>query len=87
MPGYVDSSAAIGMSNRKGNGKLRHVKVGIFWIQERVEEGDIDMRKIAGEENPADLMTKNLPERKIEKFMDMLNQHYALGYASMGLRI
>ena len=34
---YVDSSAAIGITQRRGNGKLRHVKVGMLWIQEKVE--------------------------------------------------
>ena len=33
---YVDSSAAIGVAQRKGNGKLRHVKVGLLWIQEKI---------------------------------------------------
>ena len=31
---YVDSSAAIGTMQRRGNGKLRHVRVGTLWIQE-----------------------------------------------------
>ena len=34
---YVDSSAAIGITQRRGNGKLRHVKVGMLWIQEKME--------------------------------------------------
>ena len=38
---YVDSSAAIGVAHRKGNGKLRHVKVGLLWIQERVDEDEL----------------------------------------------
>ena len=33
---YVDSSAAIGVAKRRGNGKLRHVRVGLLWIQERI---------------------------------------------------
>ena len=36
---YVDSSAAIGVAHRRGHGKLRHVRVGLLWIQERVEAG------------------------------------------------
>ena len=34
---YVDSSAAIGEVFRRGNDKLRHVNIGLLWIQERVE--------------------------------------------------
>ena len=65
----MDSSAAIGVIGRKGNGKLRHVKVGMMWIQEKVEEGEIQIEKVLGTENPADLMTKYLPAGKVDKYM------------------
>ncbi len=48
---YVDSSAAIGITQRKGNGKLRHVKVGMLWVQEKVEDGE---RKNQSENAPVD---------------------------------
>ena len=51
---HVDSSAAIGIANRKGNGKLRHVKVGTLWIQQLAEEEEIILRKVKGENNVAD---------------------------------
>lgn len=28
----VDASAALGVVNRKGSGKLRHVRVGQLWV-------------------------------------------------------
>ena len=43
---FVDSSAAIGAAQRKGNGKLRHVRVGLLWIQEKVEEGELDLSQV-----------------------------------------
>ena len=43
---YVDSSAAIGTAQRRGNGKLKHVRVGTLWIQERVEAGELKMTKV-----------------------------------------
>ena len=84
---FVDSNAAIGVASRKGNGKLRHVKVGTLWIQERVEEGDVRIKKVAGEENPADMMTKNLPERKVEIFMEMLQKEFRDGRAEASLEL
>ena len=51
---HVDSSAAIGIANRKGNGKLRHVKVGTLWVQHLAEEEEIILRKVKGENNVAD---------------------------------
>ena len=57
---FVDPSAAIGVMHRQGNGRLRHVRVGSLWIQQSVDEGEIDLKKVKGELNPADLLTKNV---------------------------
>ena len=81
----VDSSAAIGVIGRKGNGKLRHVKVGMMWIQEKVEEGEIQIEKVLGTENPADLMTKYLPAGKVDQYMLKLGQEQRAGRAEKSL--
>ena len=78
---FVDSSAALGVAHRRGNGKLRHVKVGMLWTQQKVEEGELDMSKVAGEKNPADLMTKHLPFAKINQYTDAVNQRFREGRA------
>ena len=83
----VDSSAAIGVVGRKGNGRLRHVKVGMLWIQERAENGDIRVEKVLGENNPADLMTKYLTATKIEAHMEKLHQEAREGRAEKGLKV
>ena len=76
-----------GVVHRKGNGKLRHVKVGLLWIQEQVEEGVIEVKKVNGEDNPADLMTKNVPGTKAERFMEMMRQEVRAGRAEAGLEL
>ena len=63
---HVDSPAAIRIANRKGNGKLRHVKVGMLWIQELVVEEEIILRKVKGENNVADILTKNVGVATLE---------------------
>jgi hypothetical protein len=45
-----DASAAIGMVNRTGAGKLRHVRVQYLWIQDMVRCGDLALSKVPGEE-------------------------------------
>ena len=84
---FVDSSAAIGIVHRRGNGKLRHVKVGMLWIQEKVEEDELKIEKVQGEDNPADLMTKHLAQRKLEEHMDRLGQEFRHGRAAKGLEL
>ena len=82
---YVDSSAAIGIVQRKGNGKMRHVRVGMLWIQERVEDGDLAVTKVDGKENPADAMTKHLPAKTMDGLLDRMRQERRDGRASHSL--
>ena len=84
---FVDSSAALGIVHRKGNGRLRHVRVGSLWIQEKVEDEELSMKKIEGEKNPADLLTKNLNAAKRELFMPMISQKCEVGKSDKSLEL
>ena len=84
---HVDSSAAIGVANRRGNGKLRHVRVGSLWIQEKLEDGDLLMEKVGTEWNPADLLTKGLGREKLERFVSMISQKFESGRADASLKL
>ncbi len=55
-----DASAAIGIVNRTGVGKLRHVRVQYLWLQDKVRNGELEVAKVPGVVNPADLFTKHL---------------------------
>ena len=82
-----DSSAAIAVSHRKGCGKLRYIRIGQLWIQERINTKDLSLRKVLGEENPADLRTKHLMEQKKERHCEKLAKSYQEGRSSIGLRM
>ena len=56
---WTDSSAAIGICSRQGLGKLRHLDTHTLWVQQAVRSRRIDLKKIDGEVNPADLFTKH----------------------------
>ncbi len=56
---WTDSSASIGICTRQGLGKLRHIDTHTLWVQQAVRSGRIDLRKVAGEANPADIFTKH----------------------------
>ena len=58
---YTDASAAIGIAQRKGSGKVRHIDVGMLWIQQNCRNGTVDVKKVAGKSNPADIFTKAVP--------------------------
>ena len=67
---WTDSSAAMGICGRQGLGKLRHIDTRSLWVQQRLRAGDLELRKVRGEVNPADLFTKHLPSG--EKIADLL---------------
>ena len=51
---HADASAAIGIAQRRGVGKVGHIEVHQLWLQDRVSRGDIRIRKVDGNHNPAD---------------------------------
>ena len=69
----TDASAAKGIVSRRGLGKTRHIQVHYLWVQERVSNGDIKLKKCWGGENPADLLTKYLSRDKISKILDLFH--------------
>ena len=56
---WTDSSAAIGICSRQGLGKLRHLDTHTLWVQHAVRAKRVDLRKVDGESNPADVFTKH----------------------------
>ena len=75
----TDSSAAKGITARRGLGKTRHLEVCFLWLQEKVASKDVYVHKIPGAQNPADLFTKHLAEEKVKQFVKMLGLQYAEG--------
>ena len=79
---WTDSTATIGICGRQGLGKLRHIDTQCFWIQQRVRDKSIELYKVKGEDNPADLFTKHLVSRdRIHRLLDLFNCRYADGRA------
>ena len=56
----TDASAAKGITNRVGLGKLRHLETNLLWIQERVASSEIIVEKVPGITNIADALTKHV---------------------------
>ena len=52
--------------------RTRHIAVHHLWIQERVESGDVVVKKVAGEKNPADVATKYLAQEAMMKHLRRL---------------
>ena len=72
----IDASAAIGIIQRKGLGKVRHIEVKDLWLQDEVRERRIVIEKIPGVGNPADMGTKGLSRGDIDKHVQKLRCYY-----------
>ena len=57
---FTDSTAALGIASRLGLGKLRHLDTNTLWVQQAVRCKRLILRKVLGEENPADVFTKHI---------------------------
>ena len=79
---WTDSSAALGICSRQGLGKLRHLDTHTLWVQQAVRSGRIDLKKIKGDENPADLLTKhNQTQDRVEKLVSLFDCYFKSGRA------
>ena len=83
----VDSSAAIGVVNRKGNGRLRHVRIGQLWVQEKRENEELRFTKVKGTCNPADLMTKGVGKALKDEHLAKMGVKLGNGRADASLSI
>ncbi len=80
---YTDLSAAMGICNRQGLGKLRHLDTHSLWIQQAVRTGRVTVRKVKGEHNPADLFTKHIPVHdKVLQLVALFGCRYLPGRAA-----
>ena len=70
----TDASAAKGIANRKGLGKVRHIEVNQLWIQDRIARGDLVVCKVNGKENLADILTKHVHSEDIRVHMHKTGQ-------------
>ena len=74
---YSDSSAARSVVRRRGiGGRLTHLQTRHLWLQCRIALGHLKLDVVAGEQNPADILTKPLPGRMIREWSAYVGQRW-----------
>ena len=68
-----DASAAIGICNRIGLGKVRHIEVNQLWLQEKVAQKKMAIVKVGTLENLADALTKSLDAESMRRHLVGVN--------------
>ena len=81
---WTDSSAAIGICSRQGLGKLRHLDTHMLWVQQAVRSRRLAIKKVNGDRNPADILTKHsICRDRILKLLDLFDCKYVEGRAAI----
>ena len=84
---HSDASAALGIAQRRGTGKVRHIEVHQLWLQDRVSRGDLRVRKIEGKKNPADALTKYVEGWKLVEHMERVGIRKSAGRHELAPRL
>ena len=79
----TDATAAIGITRRRGLSKIRHLAVADLWVQDRVKAGDFSIRKVAGDLNASDILTKHVQRPLLLRHLHRLNLHKEEGRSSL----
>ena len=66
-------------SNPVTERRSKHVDIRYHYIREVIARGIVEVTFIPGEDNPADLLTKNLGRVKFEKFRSMYGLRFPKG--------
>ena len=69
----LDSSAAKAMASRVGLGKTRHIDVCYLWIQDLTKKSWVKLKKIPGDKNPSDVLTKPKTGKETQELLDCVS--------------
>ena len=75
----TDASVAKSMTTRRGLGGIRHIEVNQLWLQEKVNNGTIEIEKVKGETNRADVLTKFKDGESLKRQLDWTGQQINVG--------
>ena len=72
LPVWTDSSAAFDTCSGQGLGKLRYLDTHTLWRQQTVRSSCVQLKKVHGKKNPADILTKQSISRDKPEKLDKL---------------
>ena len=82
---HMDSSSGRQVWMRTGVGRIRHLSCRVLWVQQAVASGEVIVRHIAGQLNPADINTKLLSQSRMRFLMYYLKVFNTLTNERVGL--
>ena len=64
------------MSQRRGLGTQRHVDARYLWVQQKVQQKEVEVMKEKGQRNCADVLTKHVDARHAEFLIGLMGFHF-----------
>ena len=77
-----DTCAAICIARKRGLGQIRHLNVEDQWMQQKIRDRSLDLVKVLGAENPADILTIYVAADLLNKMLQKIGMVYLDGRAS-----
>ena len=83
----TDASVAKSLAARRGLGGIRHIEVNQLWLQEKVNNGTIEVEKVKGETNRADVLTKFKDGESLKQQLTWTGQVLTFGRHTIAPRL
>ena len=83
----TDASVAQSLSSRRGLGGTKHIEVNQLWLQEKVNDGKIEIEKVRTDDNLSDALTKYKEQASIDKHLKGTRQLNTKGRHSIMPRL
>ena len=65
----TDAAAGVGICRRRGLGKIRNLATADLWVQDRMKKNDVELVRVPGVSNPADIPTKHVDRTMLDKHL------------------
>ncbi|CAE6933232.1 RE2 [Symbiodinium sp. CCMP2592] len=82
----MDATTGISIGSRRGLGRVKHIHTCFLWVQEVIDSGRVKLKKVPTEEMLADLMTKPLDAKLIQKFLQGMGYNNRAGRHPLALK-
>ena len=83
---FVDASAGKGIASRRGCGKIRHLSTQTLWVQKHVTDKTLNLFKVLGDKNPADIGTKHVDAATLRRHVDRIGYKFVEGKSAIALK-